>query len=416
MSGFCQEKKQLTLQEAYVLLENNYPALQSKNLLNKIYELDIAHLEIATKPTLQLKGEGRIQSEAPGLKAEGLPISVDLPLYNIKTYADAHYTIYDGGRNEALKAQKAAQLNAELHTYEVEKFKLRARINNLFIATLLNRQQAKLLDITLDDLAARKKLVAAGVQYGTILESEVSKIEVRILEIEREKANLLFSEAALLASLEYLIGFDLAADVQLTLPNMPDYQSFPAINRPEQLLFQKQKEAILAQEQWITANQKPIVSAFAQAGIGYPNQLNFFEKKLAPYAIAGVAFRWNITDWDKEKNDRALLSLKTQQLDYQQATLEFNINAANGKYVADIKRLQEQIKIDQQIADLQADILNQLAAQLDNGVITSTDYLTQTNAELLARQQLELHQLQLLQTQLNFLNERGDWFLVMSKK
>jgi Flp pilus assembly secretin CpaC len=78
--------------------------------------------------------------------------------------------------------------------------------------------------------------------------------------------------------------------------------------------------------------------------------------------------------------------------------------------------LQEQIKIDQQIADLQADILNQLAAQLDNGVITSTDYLTQTNAELLARQQLELHQLQLLQTQLNFLNERGDWFLVMSKK
>jgi hypothetical protein len=62
---------------------------------------------------------------------------------------------------------------------------------------------------------------------------------------------------------------------------------------------------------------------------------------------------------------------------------------------------------DQEIAGLQATVLEQMAAQLDNGVITANDYLAQANAELRARQQLKIHQTELLQLQLTFLNDRG---------
>ncbi|HFB99779.1 MAG TPA: hypothetical protein ENJ53_03135 [Phaeodactylibacter sp.] len=56
---------------------------------------------------------------------------------------------------------------------------------------------------------------------------------------------------------------------------------------------------------------------------------------------------------------------------------------------------------------MQTKILEQLAAQLDEGVITSTDYIIQLNAELASRQNLLIHQTELAKVQLDFWNERG---------
>jgi hypothetical protein len=47
---------------------------------------------------------------------------------------------------------------------------------------------------------------------------------------------------------------------------------------------------------------------------------------------------------------------------------------------------------------LQAEILKQLASQLENGVATATDYLLQSDAELQARLAMEAHRVQLAQT------------------
>ena len=149
------------------------------------------------------------------------------------------------------------------------------------------------------------------------------------------------------------------------------------------------------------------MSAFAKAGFGYPNPLNFFDNSVSPYAIGGLGFSWNLFDWGKEGRDRELLIVQSQIIENQQKTFEHNLDLTEGKYREDIAKLEGRISRDQEIADLQSKILEQLSSQLEHGVITVTDYLTQVNTELRARQQLELHQVQLQQVKIDYLTQRG---------
>ena len=78
--------------------------------------------------------------------------------------------------------------------------------------------------------------------------------------------------------------------MELIYPSMSEPTVIPEIDRPEQELFQLQRNLILAQSDLITAARKPKLSAFAQAGIGYPNPLNLLDNNPAPYGLIGAAF------------------------------------------------------------------------------------------------------------------------------
>lgn len=404
-----QQRLDISLSEAYVLLEKQYPVLQNTGLLDQIHQKEIAQLDIAKLPSLMWYTDGRLQSQSTSLNSDGgmVPVEIDQPLFSLKTYVEANYNILDGGINEVQRKLKEVQLVADQQNIEVDRFALRKRINQLFINITIGREQSKLLDFSLNDLEVRKERVAASVELGTALESEMSKVEVKILELSAQQDNLAYQISGLVNSLSQLIGEDLADGVQLAFPEMPAVQLIPTIDRPEQKLFRLQREAILAQSDMIEAQKRPKLGAYAQAGVGYPNPLNILDNNIAPYAVIGARFGWQITDWKKSKVDQEILSLQAQKLNNAQATLEFNIASQEANYLADVKRLHAQIQQDEKIAQLQALILQQLAAQLDEGVITSTDYLTQGNAELSARQNLTIHQTELLKIQVEFLNERG---------
>ena len=404
-----QQRMELSLSEAYQLLEKQYPVLQNTDVLDQIYQKDLSRLDVEKLPSLMWYTDGRFQSQSTSLNSDGAmaPIEIDQPLVSLKTYVEANYNVLDGGINTVQRKLKEVQLAVDQQNVEVDRFALQERINQLFINIVILREQNKLLDFSLQDLEARKEIIDAEVELGTILESEAFKIEVRTLELSSSQDNLLYRINGLVNSLSQLTGEDLATEVQLTFPEMPAAQLIPAIDRPEQKLFQLQREAILAQSDMIEAQKKPKLGAYAQAGVGYPNPLNILDNNIAPYAVVGARFGWQITDWKKSKIEKEILSLQTQKLINAQATLEFNIAAQEANYLANVERLNVQIQDDEKIVKLQSLILKQLAAQLDEGVITSTDYITQVNSELSARQKLSIHQIELLKLQLEFLNERG---------
>ena len=45
----------------------------------------------------------------------------------------------------------------------------------------------------------------------------------------------------------------------------------------------------------LDAKRKPKLFAYGQAGLGYPNPLNFLDSDLAPYALGGLTFIWPLT-------------------------------------------------------------------------------------------------------------------------
>lgn len=407
-SGWAQRSTSLSLLDAYSFAKAQYPLLGNHPLLQQASNLRLENIEKSKLPTIQWKADATLQSEVvqfPG--GEMVPISIDLPLYNVKTYAEANYLLYDGGLRAAQKEVEKLQLTADQQSVEVDVYHLREQVNRYFFSILLLREQVKLMDVTLKDLEEKKATLEAGVRHGAVLESEVDKMAVRQLEIRAEQEQVQRDIRAYLSVLEELTGTSLNDDAQLNLPNLDAFRLNQTLTRPEQTLFQYQKQALLANEQLIEANRKPKLSAFAKAGFGYPNPLNFFDNSVSPYAIGGLGFSWNVFDWGKEGRDRELLTVKSQMIDNQQKTFEHNLNLTERKYQEDVAKLEDRIARDRQIADLQNKILQQLSSQLEHGVITVTDYLTQVNAELRARQELELHQVQLQQVKIDYLTQRG---------
>jgi outer membrane protein TolC len=399
----------LSLVEAYELLEANYPVLENAALNDELLQLELDLLALEKKPQLFLKGSATLQSETTsfGSDAEALPVNIDIPLYSVRGYGEVNYNLHDGGRLDAREKVIAAEGKIANQQLEVDRFGLRTSINQLFLSVLLLRDRVALFEPTLSDLRARKSALEEAVALGAALESELLQLRVREVEILAELDNLQGQIERSVAHLSTLTGRTFSPNVELLLPELPTPKEVPELSRPEFELFALQRQAVLANADFIEADTKPVISAFVQAGIGAPNPLNLFDNNIAPYAIGGVNFQWKFKDWGRSDLRKQRLEVQTSKLQRQEATLRFNLDAGVAAYLADVDRLQGQVIRDQEIAGLQATVLEQMAAQLDNGVITANDYLAQANAELRARQQLKIHQTELLQLQLTFLNDRG---------
>lgn len=408
LPAWSQGLETLSLAEAYAKLEANYPALQDGKVLQQLYEEEVEQVEQGRLPKLFLKADGRLQSQSTSLDAGGamLPFEIDQPLVSAKGYAEAQYSILNGGMVEAQKSVQLAKLKADQQGIEVQRYQLRQRVNQLFVGISLLRGQTGLIELSLADLQARKEPVAAAVRLGAVVESELTRIEVREIELQSRKDALDFQLKGMLGTLSELLGVSLSPALTLGYPELPEPQQVPVLNRPELQLFDLQRESILAQSSLIDAKRKPKLSAYAQAGVGYPNPLNILDNNVAPYGLVGAQFSWEITGRKTAKSQKEVLQLQTHRLDNAESTFEFNLRSQEASYLAEVVRLERQIERDEQIADLQARILQQLRAQLEEGVITSADYLSQVNAELAARQNLVLHQVELLKVQLDFYNNR----------
>jgi uncharacterized protein (DUF3084 family) len=79
----------------------------------------------------------------------------------------------------------------------------------------------------------------------------------------------------------------------------------------------------------------------------------------------------------------------------QEANFSQNLQAALSEKTAEIEKYAGIISKDAQILANRKEILRAAASQLSNGIITSTEYLQELNAQNVAQLNLTLHQVQL---------------------
>ena len=70
--------------------------------------------------------------------------------------------------------------------------------------------------------------------------------------------------------------------------------------------------------------------------------------------------------------------------------------------IAEIRKIEEMISRDLQIIELREKISKSTSSQLDNGVITSTEYLTELNAESKSKLYLQAHKIQMVKAKLDY--------------
>jgi hypothetical protein len=94
-------------------------------------------------------------------------------------------------------------------------------------------------------------------------------------------------------------------------------------------------------------------------------------------------------------------------IDVQKETFILNTNTTLKKQRSEIEKYMQIEGRDEEIIDLREQVKKASLAQLDNGIITPDDYLRVVNEEDLARQSLIIHQIQLLQAQINYQTTLG---------
>ena len=97
-----------------------------------------------------------------------------------------------------------------------------------------------------------------------------------------------------------------------------------------------------------------------------------------------------------------IISLTDELLDVQKETFLLNTNITLKQQNAEIDKLNELIKADEEIIALRTSVKNTSNIQLENGIITANDYLREVNAEDQAKQNRLLHEMQLLMAQYNY--------------
>ena len=125
------------------------------------------------------------------------------------------------------------------------------------------------------------------------------------------------------------------------------------------------------------------------------------------FYMAGIRLNWSLSGLYTRKQEKQLVEVSKRVVDAQKETFLFNTSTVLRQQQSEIEKLQQLVQSDNEIIDLRVKIKDAARAQLENGVITSNDYIREVNAEDAARQTLIGHQLQLLQAQINYLNTLG---------
>jgi len=392
----------LSLQKAYEQAQQNYPMIKQRDLIKQTTDITIDNLSKGFLPQFSLSGQATYQSAVTGVSIPipGISISsVNKDQYKI--LADINQLIYDGG---IIKEQKnIQQLNEEAEQYkvEVEIYKLKERINQIFLGVLFLDEQLKQVELIRSDLNNGIKRVEAQVNNGVAFKSNLNVLKAELIKVNQRNIELKATRKGLIDVLGIFINQTLPEETKLEKPVSAFSVFANEIQRPELKLFSTQEKLIGGQLKLIDSRNKPKASLFLQSGYGKPG-LNFLKNEFAFFYTTGVRFNWSFGGLYTQKNEKKIIELNQKTVDVQKEVFLLNTNSQLKQQQSELEKLQQLIAGDNEIIDLRIKIKETAKAQLENGVITANDYLREINAEDQARQSLITHQVQLLQAQINY--------------
>ena len=399
--GVQAQDNRLTLEQAYDLARQNYPVIKQKDLVRKTADLTIENLNKGYLPQFTISGQATYQSDVTHIGANIPGLKIDVPGKDqYKVQAELSQLLYDGGTTNAQIDVQNANAQVEDQKAEVELYKVKDRINQLYLGILLVDEQVKQVDFVKNDIQLGIKRVEAQVKNGTAFRSSQLTLEAELMKNDQRVIELKANRKGLVDVLSLFINKQLREDVQLEQPVIPATLVKESVARPELKLYNYQSELFSVQNGLVSAKNRPRTSLFVQGGYGRP-ALNLLNNSFDWFYVAGVKFNWSLGNLYTTKKERELLQVNQRMVDVQKELFMLNTNTQLKQQQAEVDKLSQLVQSDQQIIGIRTQVKEAANAQLSNGVITANDFLKEVNAEDDAKQSLITHQLQLLMAQIN---------------
>lgn len=394
--AFSQQK--ISLDDCLEQAQKHSPQAAQFDLIRQANDLQIKVLNGNYLPQSSIGGQATWQSAVTTLPIKLPNISITPPPKDqYKATLDITQNIWDGGMTAKQKAVVSSNSKVEEQKIQTDLYQIKDQISNLYFGALFAERQIANAQILQKDLQAKLNKIKASVENGVAIRSNILTIEARIIELEQQISDAQKRRQSAIESLALLTGLPLTNDTKLSEVNLQSTDN-QSINRPELLLFDTQKQVLAANEQLVKAKNAPKISAFATGGYGRP-ALNFLATDFDTYFIGGVQLKVPLSHFYTKSQSSEIQQLKINQQRIEKQKENFvlatQVRLANQR--TEISRLQSSLESDKKLIVIREQIKKTADAQLDNGIITASDYLTEVNNEDLARQNLLLHEVQLMQ-------------------
>lgn len=390
----------LTLEACYQMAIENYPLIKQKSLIEKSTAYTVDNLSKSIWPQIMVNGQASYQSEVASIQIPIAGFNFNPPSKDqYKIFADINQPITELFTTQQQKNLAAQNAQISKQQIDVELYKIKDRINQLFFGILLTNEQLQINQLVDADLVSGKNRINAAIKNGVDYKSSLDKINAEIIKNQQREIELMANKKAFTDMLGYFIQQNEINTYTLVKPL--SVEKFGEIKRPEINYFDTKQHIFSTQARIIKNKNIPRFSLFLQTGVGKPSPLNFISNSFKPYAIGGVKASWNITNWYVQKNELSQIKIDQQNNELQKELFIFNTQFNGQQQSSDIVKLKNLIEKDASLLELRHAVTNASKIQLENGVITTNDYIKEINAEDQARQQKLLHEIQLLMAQYN---------------
>ncbi|MFA5325777.1 MAG: TolC family protein, partial [Bacteroidales bacterium] len=279
--------------------------------------------------------------------------------------------------------------------FEVDMYALHERINNIYFGILLLDEQIKQLDIMIDEIRDMYNKVENCINNGVANNSDLDMVEVEIVTANQNRIKLESFKKAYLDMLSLLVGEKITSSSRLIKPAIPKISNNN--NRPELALFEAKIKELESGKGFINAKNLPSIGLFVRGSYGKPG-FNPFNNELTTYAIGGVKFSWNIGTLFTRKNEIRTIEIGKKNVDIAAEAFLFNNNLAATQQLAEIEKYQKIMCDDDKIIILRERIRKAAKAELENGTISTSDYIRELSKEEIAKQEKILHEIELLKS------------------
>jgi outer membrane protein TolC len=417
-SLMAQEINTLNLTDCYKMARENHSLYPNKQRIADNSILKIKNTNIQWYPQLSSNAQVTYQSDAISLDMKTPEIingqivgftnkSIKTSQDQYKLTLDINQMLYDGGSIKAQKKIIESTLETDLLQNESELHNINEQVNQIYFGLLLLTENKKLLNNVRLNLLQRAQTIETALKNGIMQQSDLDNIKVELLKNKQQINELSISYSSFVSNLEELTGKSIHDSVQIILPE-PQITDSIVFQRADLKAFDTQQSSLDFTDKLTKTQRMPRIYAFAQGGYGKPG-LNMLATDFEMFYIMGITLKWNIWDWNKTSNDRKSISIQKEMLDSRKQNIQKNLRIAITNCKTKIMQLNKAISTDNEIVELRSTISKRSSTKLDQGIISSTEYINDLNAETQSRIQQQSHKIQLVQEKVNYLTILGQY-------
>ncbi len=392
----------------FKLAESLSPLKKQEALIQTSRDLNLRNISVNYYPEFTVSGKATYQSDVFKFPLSGAMFDVpEIPKDQYQVALNLKQVIFDAGSTQNLKKTEEARSSVSEYQLESRMYNIKEIISQLYFSALILQENISILKNSRGILENQQKVIKSRISNGVILSSALFGIEKELLNLDQRIIQAEYDRKTSLELLALWTGSEIDNDTRLVIPE-PQMQADREIHRPELALFGSQQKLLESNKSLSKSKQLPYLFAFAQGGYGSPNPFNFFETEFSTFYMIGLQLNWKPFNWGNSKREIQTLQVQQEQISLEKEDFERNISMSLQKEENESAKLKELILRDNEIVELQKKIAGMSYSQLQNGVITSTEYLGEFNSLTNSEINQKIHRILFSQVMVNTLIKSGN--------